>query len=711
MASLWNRLARLVTTRRSTWVLLVIGLAVAGALSAGLRDASPPDSVQALPSGSDSAAVQKLEKRFPDHELSPVTAVVTRDDGARLAKSDLTATNKVGKQLGHQVDRHVSSAITAKDHRAAVINVMINADRSNSEIAPTIKKLRSVAHDSTPDGLTVRITGGPAFGADIASAFDGANFTLLAVTVGIVAILLLITYRSPILWLVPLAVVGLADQVAGAVTAKLGEAAGLQFDAGIISVLVFGAGTNYALLLISRYREELYRHPDHRTALAAAVRGTGAAILTSNITVVVSLLTLLLAAMPNTRGLGVAAAVGLAIALVFVLAMLPAALAICGRRIFWPFVPQVGAAPRQGRFWHRAAVAVRRRPGRAALGSVVILAVLASGLLGTKVGLSQLEQFRVPSESASGLKVMSQHFPAGESAPTTVIANKSASKDVIQQARHVSNVQSVRPAGTSGDLVKLRVVGKAKPGSDASLDMVHDLRTTVSKVPDADAKVGGQDAQDVDVRSASKSDLLTVAPLILGVALVLLMALLRAVLGPALLVLINVMSAVAAIGAGTWGGTVLFNFPALDVNVPLMAFLFLVALGIDYTIFLMHRARHEAARFGTRDGVVAAVSHTGAVITSAGVVLAGVFAALGVLPLTTLAQLGLIVGIGVLVDTLLVRCVLVPAIVTLAGDRTWWPASLRDERASRTESRGTANDNEAADIQATDRTGHVRTDG
>lgn len=677
MTTVWHRIARLVTGRRSAWLVVAFGLAVAGALSGVLAGANPPDSVQSLPDGSESAKVQKLEKKFPDHELAPVTAVITRDDGNRLTTSDLTAAGQVGKHLGQQVDRKVSSPITSKDHQAAVVNVMIDADQPNTKIAPTVDKLRSAAGDTAPAHLKVQITGGPAFGSDIASAFDNANFTLLAVTVGIVAALLLITYRSPVLWLIPLAVVGLADQVANMVTAKLGEVAGLQFDAGIISVLVFGAGTNYALLLISRYREQLHHDDDHRKALAAAVRSTGSTILTSNVTVVISLLTLLFATMPNTRGLGAAAAVGLAIALVFALVMLPAALAICGRRIFWPFVPRAGTPMRQGGFWRRIAAGVRRRPTRALVGSMVVLAVLASGLLGTKVGLSQLEQFRTPSESASGLTTLSQHFPAGESAPVSIIADKSAAQQVTDKAEQVSGVESARPSKTSHGLVKVRVIGSAKPGSDAALDMVHDLRDTVHPIPGAHAQVGGQDAQSIDTQDASQHDLFTVAPMILGIALLLLVGLLRAVLGPVLLVVINVISAVAAIGAGTWVGTTVFGFPALDVNVPLLAFLFLVALGIDYTIFLVHRARQEAGRHGTADGMVEAVTHTGAVITSAGVVLAGVFAALGVLPLTTLAQLGLIVGLGVLVDTLLVRCVLVPSVVTLAGDRFWWPSRLR----------------------------------
>ena len=676
MASSRARVAAVLTGRRGAWFVLAAMVLIASGLMGALRGAEAPSAVQALPTGSESATVADLQQQFPDHELSPVMAVVSRSDGAELTAAQLESANQVGQELGRQVGREASEPIVSTDGQAAVVNVVINADRPNAEIADTIAELRATAHSVARDGLLVQITGGPAFGADIASAFDGANFTLLAVTVGVVAVLLLLTYRSPILWLIPLAVVGLADQVANLVTAKVGELTELPFDTGIISVLVFGAGTNYALLLISRYREELATTDDHRTALARAVQGTAPAILASNVTVVLSLLTLLLAVMPNTRGLGLAAAIGLAIALVFGLVLLPAVLAVCGRRIFWPFIPRPDRPqPARGSVWRRVADAVTRRAVPVLLVTVAGLAVMASGLIGTQVGLSQLEQFRVPSESAAGLETVARHFPAGETAPVTVIAREGSTEQVVQAAQDVAGVKAVRPAGTSdGGLVKVLVVGSAEPSSAASLQMVRDLRTAVHAVPDAAAVVGGQTAEDLDIRTASEQDLLTVAPLIIAVVFILLVVLLRAVLAPVLLVMINIVSAVAAIGAGTWIGETMFGFPALDVNVPLVAFLFLVALGIDYTIFLTHRVRQEAQSLGTRAGVVEAVAHTGAVITSAGIVLAGVFEALGVLPLTTLAQLGLIVGLGVLIDTLLVRTLVVPAVISLVGDTIWWPS-------------------------------------
>ncbi|HET8600797.1 MAG TPA: MMPL family transporter [Segeticoccus sp.] len=683
----WRRASSALVSRAGAWVVLVLAVLVAGGVSGLLGGSNPPGAVNALPTGSESATVRQLQERFLHSNLQPVTAVFTRG-GERLTASDLHAATTVGDQLAAAVGRDVSAPIESSDHRAVLVNVPIDADRPNSQIATTVQQLRTVAHEATPDRLTVQITGGPAFGADIAAAFDGANLTLLAVTVGVVALLLLLTYRSPVLWLVPLAVVGVADQVAGAVTAWAGARWDLPFDAGIISVLVFGAGTNYALLLISRYREELRREADHRAALATAWRGTAPAILASNVTVVLSLLTLVLASMPSTRGLGIAAAIGLAIALVFALGVLPAALAVCGRRLFWPFVPRVGDdAGSRPSTWERVARGVTRRPAAVVTGAVLVLAVLGSGLLGAGVGLSQLQQFRVPSESAAGLRTLAAHYPAGEAQPMVVLTRSGSVEQVQQAAAEVPGVVAVRPTGSSSTgeagWTRIMVVGRADPDTPRALDTVRDLRAAVHAVPGAHALVGGPDAQTLDVRSASAHDLRLIAPVILAVVLGVLLLLLRAVVAPLLLVLVNSASAVAAIGAGAWVGRHLFGFPALDVNVPLIAFLFLVALGIDYTIFLVHRAQQEAALHGTREGVVQAVSHTGAVITSAGVVLAAVFAALGVLPLVTLGQLGLIVGLGVLLDTLFVRTVLVPALFALVGDRMWWPGRTARRRPGR----------------------------
>jgi RND superfamily putative drug exporter len=300
---------------------------------------------------------------------------------------------------------------------------------------------------------------------------------------------------------------------------------------------------------------------------------------------------------------------------------------------------------------------------------------MATGLIGTSIGLDQIEKFRVPSESAAGLEVLSEHFPAGEAQPILIVADAEHADEVIDAVGEVDGILRVHPAGTTDDgtLTKIMVTGEYAPGSSESLTQVAELREVVHAVPGAEALVGGPTATDMDARAGNAQDLRLIAPLVLAVSFLVLLVLLRSLVAPVVLLALNIASAVAAIGAGAWLSRMLFDQHALDLQVPLLSFLFLVALGIDYTIFLVHRARAEARTHGTREGMVRAVAHTGGVITSAGIVLAGVFAALGVLPLVTLGQLGLIVGVGVIVDTLVVRTVIVPAVFGLLGDRIWWP--------------------------------------
>lgn len=632
---------------------------------------------QSAPPDSESSRVTELTSEFPDTDERTLIVVASTRDGATLSDAQDAQLAQLAEDLEEIGGASVLGPFPSDDNQAAVVQVTapVSSDTTAADRA-LVEEVRGVVDGHGIDGVTLQVTGGPAFGVDVASAFDGADFTLLLVTIAIVAALLIFTYRSPVLWLIPLLVVGVADQVASKATSALGSALALQFDTGIVSVLVFGAGTNYALLLISRYREQLAIEPDHRRALAAAWRGTLPAILASNVTVVLSLLTLVLAVVPGTRGLGLACALGLVIVLAAVLLVLPAALAVCGRGVFWPFVPRAGEtrAP-QGRVWRGIAQRVVRRPWLPLAGGLALLAVMTAGLFGASVGLSQVEKFRVPSESAAGLEVLGEHFDAGQAQPFVVIADAGQAEAVTDAAEAVPGVVRVSASGTStnGDLVRLSVVGQAAPGTPGSRALVAELREAVHAVPDADALVGGQGAVDVDAREGNLRDFLLIAPLILLVTFLVLLVLLRALVAPFVLLAVNTLSAIGAIGAGAWLGRVLFGWDALDLQVPLLAFLFLVALGVDYTIFLVHRARAEAGAAGTRAGMVTAVATTGGVITSAGVVLAGVFATLGLLPLVTLGQIGLIVGVGVLVDTLVVRTLVVPALFALLGDRMWWP--------------------------------------
>ena len=663
------------TSRRGAWVALGVAALVMAVLFGALGGAEAPARTGPAPAGSESMQAGELMERFPNADRQSVLLVASRDDGAELSDTDVEALEGLLPVLDARAAGESSAPIVGDDGRAAIIVIPITVGSDGAETAEIVEELRGGIEAGAPAGLVLQVTGGPAFGADVAAAFEGADLALLLVTILIVAILLIVTYRSPVLWLVPLIVVALADGLAGRITAAAGSLWNLEFDAGIVSVLVFGAGTNYALLLISRYREELQRTEDDRAALSAAWRNTASAILASNLTVVLALLTLLFATIPMTRGLGVPAALGLLIALAVGLFVLPPFLAVCGRRVFWPFIPRPGRGSAQGRVWRAIASRVSSRPLVGLLGGLGLLAIMAVGLLGTSVGLDQLEKFRVQSESASGLETLSEHFPPGEAQPIWIVADAEAAGEVVSAANGVDGVVRAHPAAQSddGSLTKVMVTSEYSPGTHQSLTQISELRDAVHPIEGADALVGGAVAAELDARAGTEHDLLLVAPLVLAVSFLVLLCLLRSLVAPSLLLLVNLASAVAAIGAGAWLSRVLFGQQALDLQVPILAFLFLVALGIDYTIFLVHRARAEAVRSDARAGMVEAVAHTGGVITSAGIVLAAVFAALGVLPLVTLGQLGLIVGIGVLVDTLVVRTVIVPAIFSLAGDRIWWP--------------------------------------
>jgi putative drug exporter of the RND superfamily len=654
---------------RLSWLVALAVLVASGALMLLIgSDDSSQQSPVPVPTSAESARADALRAQLPGGDRVPAILVVTRRDGAPLTPDDIVAIKQ-------------QPVVVSEDGKAAVATVPLDAGLSGFALSDAVKALRqSTVHD-LPGDLRVEVTGGPAFGADIANSFSGANITLLAVTASVVALLLILTYRSPVLWLVPLMVVGFADRVAAVLGSAIAEGLGMSPDgstSGITSVLVFGAGTNYALLLISRYREELGRNENHREALAVAVRQAGPAIVASNATVVLALLTLLLASSPSTRSLGVQAASGLVVAAVFVLLVLPPLLGLFGRGLFWPFIPRPGAKPlTDSGVWHRIADSVARRPARVAVVAIAGLAVLCTGLLGTPIGLSQTEQFRVQAESVSGYETLAAHFPSGLTDPTRVIASTAKAADVERAIADTPGVVSVNPAGASANgLSQWTVVLRAAPASDDAFRTVDALRDSVHNA-DEEALVGGSDAQARDTSAAASRDRLVIVPAILAVVLIVLYVLLRSALAPLILVAVTVLSALAALGLGGWASVHLFGFPALDNTAPLFALLFLVALGVDYTIFLVTRAREETPAHGTRQGIVRAVSATGAVITSAGIVLAAVFCVLGVLPLIVLTQIGIIVGLGILLDTFVVRTVIIPALFTLIGPRIWWPA-MRD---------------------------------
>ncbi|MEU4164861.1 MMPL family transporter [Actinoplanes sp. NPDC026670] len=647
---------------RRAWATLLLALLLGGLVFGFAGDTETDnDPTSSLPSSAESTRVAELQKQLPSGRTNPALIVVAKG-GAALTDADLVTVTGLGRP------------ILSEDRKAAIVTVPLPATGDATATSDAVAELRAKVRDGLPAGVTAQVTGGAGFGADLSNSFSGANTKLLIVTVVVVTILLLVTYRSPILWVVPLFVVGFADQLAAKVIALLSQHTDLAVNgstAGIVTVLVFGAGTDYALLLISRYREELHRYENRFEAMAKALRGAGPAIAASAGTVILALLTLLLASLKSNTALGVSAAAGVAIAAVFALAVLPAALVICGRKLFWPFIPRVGeSGPEDGKgFWARVGRGVVRRPVVVTAASMVVLGLLALGGLGTKVGLSQTEQFRVEAESVQGLETLSRYFPAGAAGPAVILTEPAKAEQVLATVSATGGVASARVAEQNATQVSISAVLEAAPDTAEAFDTIRDLRAGL----DGQALVGGSVATALDTRDAARHDLIVIVPVILAVVFLVLVALLRALVAPVLLMVTVVVSFLASLGAGSWLFRNVFDYPALDNSVPLFSFLFLVALGVDYNIFLVTRAKEEAATRGTRDGMVHALAVTGAVITSAGILLAAVFAVLGVLPVVTLTQIGVIVGIGVLLDTLLVRTVLVPALATLTGDRFWWP--------------------------------------
>jgi putative drug exporter of the RND superfamily len=664
-------------TRRIGAIAVLLAALALTALAFATSPAQPaPQPTDGLPAGKQSTRVVELAGRFPSGRTDAAVVVYERREGP-LSQSDLQAVDATRQALQSKVTRQVvPPAVLAPDKQAALLAVPVPADLDDAANTSTVDSIRETVQKGLPRGLDAQVTGGPAIGRDIAAAFDGADVKLLLVTAAVVALLLLVTYRSPLLWIVPLLVIGTGDQLVAQLLPWVARLLGERTDAsvgGIVSVLVFGAGTDYALLLISRYREQLRDIESRRAAMAAAVRRTAPAVLGSAATVILALLTLLAAVLTSNRTLGVAAALGVAVALVFGLVVLPAALVSLPRAIFWPFVPAVGGPDRSATgVWARIGAGVARRPGVVLAGALVVLAALAAGLFGTHIGLAQSDQFRTRVEAVTAQAALARHFPAGSAQPVTVIVPTASAGPATTAARGLDGVADVvRPERSDdGSLTKFSVELTADVGTPAADRTVRKLRSTLPA-----ALVGGAPAADLDERDANVRDGRVIVPLILAVVLLVLIVLLRSLAAPVLLLVTVVVSFAASLGAASLALTQVLGIPALAANVPLLSFLFLVALGVDYNIFLVARARDEAvARSDTRDGMTHALAATGGVITSAGILLAAVFTVLGVLPVIVLTQIGVIVGLGVLLDTLLVRTVVVPAIALLLGERFWWPA-------------------------------------
>jgi len=675
-----SRIVDLITGRRTAWVAAVGGL-LAGLLTLGLlgeadRSPTPTDS---LPAGYDSTAGVQLQADLPEDDESAAIVLFTRDGGIQ---GDLPALEELMGGVGDQGGGGRPVAVVPADDGTAALSVLTVPSSTATQTSAEVGMLRADLTDGAPEGVTVQVTGPAAIEADLAAVFEGANTNLLLVTASVVALLLLVTYRSPVLWVIPLAVVGLADRMASVLATQVLAAVGIPWDEstiGILSVLVFGAGTNYALLLVSRYRDELRSHQSRHQAMAVALRRAAEAVFASASTVVIGLLTLLISVIPSSRGLGLACAVGVLVAAVFVLVVLPAVLLLCGRWVFWPKVPREGqpVLADSNSLWGRIGNRVATRPRAFIVGTLTALAVLAVGTTQLQLGLSTSEQFLSEPEAITAAERLSESFPAGSSDPTAIVTetqNESVIAELEETVGAVDGVSSAQVSAQGGGVTQLDAVLEAAPGSTEAVATVDQLRRAVAGTPQT--FVTGTEAQASDTADATARDRIVIIPVILGLVLLALMGLLRSVLAPILLVSTVLVTYAASLGLAWWLFTGPLGLAALDSGVPLLAFLFLVALGVDYNIFLITRTLEEAGVRGTRPGVLRALAATGGVITSAGILLAAVFAVLGVLPLVVLAQLGTIICIGVLMDTLVVRTVLVPAIVLTLGERFWWPRKV-----------------------------------
>jgi putative drug exporter of the RND superfamily len=682
-----RRIAGIPCGRWSKWAVLVFWVAVvavAGPLAGKLNSAQQNDSSAWLPQSAESTQVVELAKRFVPSDIFPALVVYERPDGAVTPADRAKVAADVQRFAGvRDVTGKVLGPIPSQDGRAlqVVVPLKIAAEGNGwEELTPRIKELRAIAQ-ADPGGLGVYVTGPAGYFADFAGVFSGFDSTLLYITAVIVIVILLITYRSPVLWLLPLTCVFVALTAAQAVIYLLARDGGLTVNgqsAFILTVLVFGAGTDYALLLTARYREELRRHQDRHQAMRVALGRAAPAIIASGATVILSLLCLLVAELASTKSLGPVMAIGVGVGLLAMITLLPALLVIFGRWVFWPLRPVLGSAePTEHGVWARIGQRIAHRPRVVWIVTALVLGALAFGVTGLDAnGLQSKDSFRTKPEAVRGEEVLARHFPAGEGNPVQVVGKAEAATQLQSALTNTAGVTAVTRPVVKDGYAYLEGTLTSSADSQASYDLVDRLRSSVHAIPGAEAKVGGGSAVNLDILRASTHDTNLVVPLVLVVVTVILGLVLRAIVSPLLLVATVVLSFAAALGVSTLAFNHLFGFAGADPSFPLWTFVFLVALGTDYNIFLMTRVHEEARTHGTRRGALIGLAATGGVITSAGIVLAGTFAALGTLPLVFVTEIGFAVAFGVLLDTFVVRSVLVTALNLDIGRRIWWPSSL-----------------------------------
>nr|WP_234552666.1 MMPL family transporter [Rhodococcus qingshengii] len=680
--------------RRLRWIvpaLLVIGwLAIGGfggPFAGKLSTVQQNDNTSFLPASAEATEVAKLQESFTDTRFVPAIIVAERPGGLEPADSTFLS-QTVDPFVGTEGFGDASSPpIPSADGQA--LQMFLPVD-STLEVKDSVKALRA-ALESSPDGLTVKVTGPAGQVADLSAAFAGIDGLLLLVAGSVVIVILIIVYRSPILPFVVIFSAIFALGLSSLLVYLLADADVIALNGqsqGILFILVFGAATDYALLLVSRYREELRIEKDKYAAMRTAWRATLEPVAASAGTVIAGVLCLLLSDLNSNRGLGPVAAIGIAASFLASMTFLPAVLVLFGRTAYWPTKPKFDAdrehhdEANDHRFWAGLAARIGRHPRRFWVASTLVLVIFAMMMPQFKAsGVSSSDIFLLDVDSVAGQEILGEHFDAGSGSPAVVIANADQ-VDAVAAASRVEGVSDVSVVQNGGaplvvdGRVSLQATLTDAADSLEAEDTIVRLRDAVHSVEGADALVGGVTATDLDTKTTSTRDRTLIIPVVIIVVFVILSLLLRSLLAPLLLMGTVVLSFAATLGISSLVFDHVFGFPGADPVVPLFAFVFLVALGIDYNIFLMTRVREEALKIGTRAGALRGLTVTGGVITSAGVVLAATFSALAVIPLLFLAQIAFIVAFGVLLDALIVRSLLVPALTYDIGQKIWWPSKL-----------------------------------
>jgi RND superfamily putative drug exporter len=695
-------------------VVLVVGwvaiAGVGGPTFGRLDEVSSNDRASFLPAGAEATEAREWQQKFQDSGEVPAVVVIESD--SVLTPDQLAAAAGLKTRLEDlRVGSTVVGPVPSQDRKAVQYIVSVAA----AEPADAVEKLRSEIRADAPDGTQTFVTGPAGLAADLTGAFAGIDGILLLVALAAVFVILLVVYRSLLLPFAVLLTSVFALCAAILLVFGMAKAGWIQLNGqsqGILSILVIGAATDYALLYVARFREALEQTANRTAAALTAWRASFAPILASGATEAIALLCLLFSDLNSNKALGPVAAAGIVCSLFAALTLLPAFAALLGRAAFWPFRPKLlpeearepqlttGLEGQKG-LWRAIGTLVSRRPRTVWVASVLLLVVASAGILQLKAnGVPQTAVILSASNAVDGQDALARHFDAGSGSPVVIVSSQGNAGEVLETVKATDGVGAAyllaegsvpitgapgTPAGPAvrGGKVLINATLDFAADSDAAENAVAAMRTSVKSV-DADALVGGVTATALDTNTTAQRDLATIIPVVLAVILLILMVLLRSVLAPVLLVASVVLSYAAAMGVSALVFNNILGFPGADATVPLFGFVFLVALGVDYNIFLMSRVREESLKHGTRPGILRGLGVTGGVITSAGVVLAATFAALGVIPIMFLVQLAFIVAFGVLLATVLVRSLLVPALAYDLGRRIWWPGKLSRHDAQET---------------------------